>query len=193
VNTPEPTRTRTANRLMLLLIFGIFVLPIVVAWLLTSGRLGWKPAVLVNHGTLLNPPVDLAQLPHAPGSLPLREMPPADWAVIYVGDGACDDSCRALLRELSAIRLVIGQQGTRVSVFGLFAAEQPPMPERQLVDPDLLAALRAAFAARPDGGAPPFVAFVDWRGQLMMHFPTTAPPTDIKSDLKRLLSASAIK
>jgi hypothetical protein len=46
-----------------------------------------------------------------------------------------------------------------------------------------------ADPSTPDRG----VVFLDWRGQIMMHFPDTALPADIKSDLKRLLRASKIK
>lgn len=193
MNNQAENRTRKSNRLMLLLIAGTFVLPIVLAWLLTSGLFGWRPLELVNHGTLLNPPIDITQAPHAAASDPLRELPPADWAVVYVDDRPCDDACRTLLAELSAIRLVIGQQGTRVSVFGLFASEPPPMPERRLVDVALVAAIREELGRRPGQPGLPFVGFIDWRSQLMMHFAPDAPPKDIKSDLKRLLSASAIK
>lgn len=193
MTTPEENRARRGNRLMLILIAGVFVLPIVIAWLLTAGLLDWQPATLVNHGTLLEPPIDIGRLEGSAGSAPLRELAPADWAVVYVADGACDEACRTVLAELSAIRLVIGQQGTRVSVFGLFAAAQPATPERQLVDASLVAGLRAELAGRDPQPTLPLVGFVDWRGQLMMHFAPSAPPKDIKSDLKRLLSASAIK
>lgn len=193
MNTQAENRARKSNRLMLLLIAGAFVLPIVVAWLLASGLLGWRPLELVNHGALLNPPIDVTQVPHDAASNPLRELPPADWAVVYVDDRPCDDACRKLLAELSAIRLVIGQQGTRVSVFGLFSNEPPSMPERTLVDAALVAAIREDLGRRPEQPGLPFIGFIDWRSQLMMHFAPDAPLKDIKSDLKRLLSASAIK
>ena len=78
-------------------------------------------------------------------------------------------------------------------MFGLFATPQPETAERQLIDPGLVAGIRAGLAAQAGAPSLPLVGYVDWRGQLMMHFPPDAPPQDIKSDLKRLLSASAIK
>jgi len=193
MNTPTTVPSLTRNRLMLLLITGAFVAPIVIAGLLASGKLNWQPDILTNHGQLISPPINFTALPASEASRPLRALPPADWALLYVSDQPCDVACTAVLRELAAMRLVIGKNGTRLSVFGVFAAEQPPSDVRLLVDPVLVEAIRTQLAA---GGARlglPFVGFLDWRGQLMMHFSPTAAPDDIKSDLKRLLSASAIK
>lgn len=193
MNDNNASSARASNRLVLLLIAGVFVLPIIIAWLLTAGVFDWRPQGMLNHGTLFAPPIDLHRLESSPASAPLRELPPADWAIVFVSDDPCDDACRAILAELSAIRLVIGNNGTRVSVFGLFATPQPETAERQLIDPGLVAGIRAGLAAQAGAPSLPLVGYVDWRGQLMMHFPPDAPPQDIKSDLKRLLSASAIK
>ena len=194
MNAPSDARsTRTGNRLLLLLIGGIFVLPIVIAWLLTSGRIAWRPATLINHGVIIAPPLDLATLPKAEASAPLRALAPADWALLYVSDRACDDACRVALRELAAMRLVIGKEGTRLSVFGLFSADQGETGVRQLVEPALVRAIADRLASNEHRLALPFIGFLDWRGQLMMHFSPAAPPDDIKRDLKRLLNASAIK
>lgn len=193
MNNKTESPARAGNRLVLLMIAGVFVLPIVIAWLLAAGVFDWRPQGLLNHGTLFSPPIDLHRLESTSASAPLRELPAADWAVVFVSDRPCDDACRTVLAELSAIRLVIGKNGTRVSVFGVFEETQAATAERQLVDPVLLAGIRAHLAAQPGKPALPLIGFVDWRGQLMMHFPPSAPPQDIKSDLKRLLSASAIK
>lgn len=193
MNDKNASSAQASNRLVLLMIAGVFVLPIIIAWLLAAGVFEWRPQGLLNHGTLFEPPIDLHRIESGPASAPLRELPPADWAVVFVSDGPCDDACRAVLAELSAIRLVIGKNGTRVSVFGVFESAQPKTGERQLVDPALVAGIRAGLAAQAGQPKLPLVGFVDWRGQLMMHFPPEAPPQDIKSDLKRLLSASAIK
>lgn len=184
---------RTTNRLLLVLIFAIFVGPIVFAWLLTSGKLGWKPDVLTNHGTLISPPIDIATLPKTEPAAPLRDLPPSDWALLYVGDGACDEACRGVLRELTAMPMVIGKNGTRLHVYGVFDRTQDGTEIRQLVDPELVRAIAERLREGQQQLALPFIGFLDWRGQLMMHFPPSASPDDVKSDLKRLLTASAIK
>lgn len=193
MNNKTESSARASNRLVLLMIAGVFVLPIVIAWLLAAGVFDWRPQGLLNHGTLFDPPIDLHRVESTAASAPLRELPAADWAVVFISDRPCDDACRTVLTELSAIRLVIGKNGTRVSVFGVFDEMQAATEERLLVDAALVAGIREHLAAQAGKPALPLVGFIDWRGQLMMHFPPSARPQDIKSDLKRLLSASAIK
>lgn len=194
IPTPDaPHAARNSNRLMLLAILGVFVLPIVIAWLLASGTLGWRPDVLTNHGTLIAPPVDVATLPKTEAAAPLQALPPADWALLYVSDRSCDRGCRTALRELAAMPMVIGKNGTRLHVFGLFAAVPTQTEVRALVDPELVRAIGDRLRGGEQKLALPFIGFLDWRGQLMMHFTPSTPPDDIKGDLKRLLTASAIK
>ncbi|MGE3773486.1 MAG: hypothetical protein AB7I32_11205 [Gammaproteobacteria bacterium] len=194
IPAPDATHaSRSSNRLILLLIFGVFVLPIAVAWLLASGTLGWRPGVLTNHGTLIAPPVDFATLPTTEPAAPLRALPPADWALLYVSEGACDDACRTVLRELAAMPMVIGKNGTRLHVFGLFATAPAQTEARALVDPALVRAIGDRLRGGEQKLDLPFIGFLDWRGQLMMHFAPSTPPDEVKGDLKRLLTASAIK
>ncbi len=184
---------RTRNRVTLILIAGAFVLPIVAAWLLTSGVFGWRPAAFTNRGTLITPPIDFATLPATDATAPLRALPPADWALLYLSDRSCDDACRKVLRELAAMPMVIGLSGTRLHVYGLFSAAQSRTGIRDLVDPDVVRAIGDRLRSDNRRLDLPCIAFLDWRGQLMMHFDPSASPDAIKGDLKRLLAASAIK
>jgi hypothetical protein len=89
--------------------------------------------------------------------------------------------------------MVIGKNGTRLHVFGLFAAAPAQTGLRALVDPALVRAIGDRLRGGEQHLGLPFIGFLDWRGQLMMHFTPSAPPDDVKGDLKRLLTASAIK
>lgn len=194
--TAESSLGRTRNRTTLLLIAAVFVAPIVLAWLFASGILGLGDRARTNHGQLVTPPVDLRTLPPPSGAVPLLKLQPADWAVVYVTAGVCDEACAQHLQTLEVVRSLAGKEATRLSVFGLAAEEGPGAPQggpRILVDKAFVAALGTTLAGRPSPPAFPLHAFVDWRGQLMMTFPADAPPADIKSDLVRLLRASAIK
>jgi hypothetical protein len=198
MTSPSTTPGLKRNRGILLLIAGLFGLPILVAWLLTSGWIEMGGRGQLNHGVFIKPALDLEKLPLAPGSQVLRELAPADWAMLYVGAGSCDDLCVRTLRELATVRSVIGNELTRVSVFGLLASAstlpvaQPPLP-RLLTDPATVLAIDAALRARGDSVVLPRIVFLDWRGQLMMSFAPDSPPADIKQDLQRLLKASAIR
>jgi hypothetical protein len=184
------------NRTTLVLIFAMFVAPVVLAWLLANGYIDLPGDKRLNHGALISPPIDLRTYPDTPAMRALRGLPPADWAVVYVDPDACAEACARALRELAVIRTVIGNDGTRVSVFGLVAkaaALSDPKLPRILIDPASVTALGKDLASRGQEVKMPLVAFLDWRGQLMMHFPPDAPPGAIKEDLRRLLRASAIR
>lgn len=196
MTSSEPTVQRTRNRLTLILIAAVFVLPIVVAGLFARGYFDVSQRHRLNHGSLITPPLRLEEFPPSPATRVLREMAPADWAILFVGDAGCEQQCQSLLKELATIRTLVGKEGTRVSVFGLLAAESPDLPAalpRRLVDK----ATVDAIAARLQQGEPatrlPQIVFLDWRGMIMMRFASDAPPADIKDDLQRLLRASAIR
>ena len=194
--TAEPSLARTRNRTTLFLIAAVFVAPIVLAWLFATGALDLGDRARTNHGHLVTPPVDLRTLPAPTGAAALLKLQPADWAVVYITAGACDDACEQHLETLEVVRSLAGKEATRLSVFGLAAEEGAGAAQggpRVLVDQPFVTALGTSLAARQSPPALPLHAFVDWRGQLMMTFPTDAPPADIKSDLVRLLRASAIR
>jgi len=184
------------NRTTLLLIFAMFIAPVVLAWLLANGYIDLPGDKRLNHGALISPPIDLRTYPDTAALDALRGLPPAAWAVVYIGPGACAEDCGRVLRELAVIRTLVGNEGTRVSVFGLVATDEslsdPKLP-RILADPVSVAALGKDLASRGREVTLPLIAFLDWRGQLMMSFSPDAPPADVKADLQRLLRASAIR
>ena len=179
-----------------MLIFGTFTAPVILAWLFASGFVDMAGHKRLNHGALLSPPVDLRLYPDSPALGVLRSLPPAAWAMVYVSSTPCAEDCVRVLREMAVIRTLIGNEGTRVSVIGVVsqhhAQEDADLP-RIVEDPNAVDLIARTMSSRGTNLAPPFIAFVDWRGQLMMHYSPDAPPADIKEDLQRLLRASAIR
>lgn len=196
MNTPANSSARSRNRLTLILIAAVFVAPIVVAALFAQGFFDVSQRHRVNHGTFISPPISLSEVPSTPASDPLRKLAPAEWAVLYIGTGACESNCTKALTELATIRTLVGKEGTRVSVFGLIGAETanltPGLP-RLLVDQVAVDNIAGELKKRDPSAALPVIAFLDWRGMVMMRFSPDAPPADIKDDLQRLLRASAIR
>lgn len=183
------------SRLTLLLITGIFVGPIVLAWLFSSGRLALPGDELTHRGQLLDPPVDLSAEGTRPGIAPLFRLQPSEWAVVLLQAKACDEQpCGKVLDDLLTLRELVGQAGVRVSTHAI--TELPGAPERHAnrvhPDPDTLALLAERLPAGP-AGALPAIVLVDWRHQLMMRYAATGELSYIQRDLKRLLRASAIK
>lgn len=190
---PDPLVARRRARRTLLLVVLAFVLPIGIAWWMALGHLPHEQALL-NHGTLLRPPLDIrsdARLAPLAGVA----LGPGEWALTYYAAGPCEAACAERLTLLTTLRSLLGHDGTRVKVVALVDGGAVDVP---LVTPLVDAAARSRLAeliapGLSAGGADSGIAFLDWRHQLMLHFPTDAPPGDVKADLKRLLKGSKIR
>lgn len=179
---------------MLALIVGIFVGPIVAAWLLTSGKLEWRSSRMVNQGQLLSPPLDLAPYGALAGFAPLFKLQPSEWAIVYLESGACTERCGKRLDELLVIRELVGQGAVRVTVHGIAAGrvEVSRHATRVRTDPEAIDVLRTRLTTGSADSLPATV-LVDWRHQLMLRYAPVGESRAIQQDLKRLLRASAIR
>ena len=92
----DPVRRRR-NRIMLVLLVLCFVLPLMVAVALQQS--GWRPEHTANRGTLLQPPVALADLAlrHADGSEYRYAPQEARWQIAVVPPADCGAACGELL------------------------------------------------------------------------------------------------
>lgn len=191
--TPAPPARRRPWQL--LVVVALFVAPIGLAWLYVHGWLDWRARGSVVHGALLEPPVDVRRLPAQSLGALCDRLEPGEWAVLYLDPTGCDGACRAALDRLETVHLLLGHTGERVALAAFVGSPSPG----GIGDGAHAAALEvdpAAVAAIADSAPSmvfPAVAFMDWRGQLMMHFPATAPQADILKDLRRLLRASEIR
>ena len=196
-NETDPTREAARRRLIPLVLFLLFLGPLVLAAILYFGGPEFRPRETVNHGELIQPPVLLPALEHADGTL-LRDA----WTVVHIDRGGCGEACRAALHDTRQVRLALGRNGDRVRRL-LLASGQAPQPA-DLTDrhPDLVvvrvgpreADLLEAFPAPDDG--PPQAAgriyVVDPLGNLMMRYPSDNDPGGLLEDLERLLRLSRI-
>jgi hypothetical protein len=199
VSTAEAT-LRARNLRTLLALAALFLLPLALAFLTYYGT-PWRPAAHVNHGTLVSPPRPLPQLslPHetlgaaATAAAPLRGV----WSLVYAGDGACEEACRAALYVMRQTRLGLNGDMTRVArvfVATSFCCARATLareyPGLVLVDAsgDAGAPLRAALPAERAHSL--FV--VDPLGNLMMSYDLRSDPRGLLEDLKKLLRLSHI-
>lgn len=180
---------------MLLLLFGLFLLPIVAAWIFSAKLVDPRQFGLVNHGNLLDPPIELADATWLDTAYP-NGIPAAHWVVAEFYDPSdCDDTCDRVFQHLSALPLVMGQEGPRITNLGVTlgetGCEQPDYPHCAALPIDEFDAVTRTIAERA-GMAPelPLVAFIDWRRNLMIAYPNDFDPNHVKKDLKRLLKAS---
>lgn len=187
----QPSRGR--NRLILLLIVGLFVGPIVIAWLYVRGVLDWHDQGLVNYGTLISPPIDLTQLGDFPSVHALSKRAPSEWAIVVIEPDECEQACAAVLDKMLIVRELLGQGADRVSVQAIAAGSehQGRHVNRIHRDPAGITALTAAIASNAPQVPLPLIALVA-RGELMMVYPVNSPQRNIQEDLKRLLIASKL-
>jgi hypothetical protein len=198
---------RTRNLRTVGALAALFLVPLAVAFY-TYYASGWRPAQHVNHGTLISPP---RPLPAA--DVPRVSLAPTDdtgaqpvfrkrWSLVYIGDGACDPSCRWALYVMRQTRLGLGDDMPRLArVFlvsggccarSLLAHAFPGLVVLDAAGPAGLELL-AQFSG---GGAPDARAHtlyvVDPLGNLMMSYDARADPHGLLEDLQRLLRLSHI-
>ena len=181
----------SSSRLIGFLVVTAFVAPILIAWWVVRTPSLLSDIGLLNRGSLISPPIDIA-VSEGYGPLGELEMSPGEWAIVYFSDSRCDDSCLKTFNLLSTIRGLLGHSGTRVHINGLFASGNSQQLG-YLNDSDALKLLSSEIAARTEfSRVTSGIFFADWRGQVVSYFPENANPADIKKDIKRLLRGSKV-
>jgi len=175
-----------AARKQIWILVALFFAPLALAFLLYYGG-GWRPPGSTNKGELISPP----------RPLPNGSAWHGKWTLVYVGDGRCDERCRAALLLTRQTRLALNADMTRVQRIFLatgnccdrtyFAAEHPDLAVEQ-VDNAAGAALLGVFPDVASGS----IYIVDPLGNLMMSYAPAAPDEAVLDDLERLLRLSHI-
>lgn len=197
---------RAKSRLTLLLVFGIFALPVVIAWLAFFVFPDWRPDGTTNHGELVQPPRDLhfASLATVEGG-PLEEaFLQGKWTYVLWSGPECGSSCLEQLTRMHQVRLAQGKNIDRVQrlllVQGMDAAA---LRDLQVHYPGLVIAhggatemsgLQQSFqmAREEDVLTEGRLYLVDPLGNLMMRYQADAELRGIVKDLGRLLLVSYV-
>ena len=177
-----------------LLLIGVFVVPVIAAWI---AYFGWRPAGHSNYGTLLK----VAPLAHTAGwgadarPFDLAELR-GKWVMVHLGGSTCDAGCRQQLYLMRQTRIAQGKAQSRIE--RLWVLEDAGVPEA-----DLLAEHPGLHVWRPadaafvgqfpaDAGRSAHIYLLDPLGNLMLRFPAEPEPKRMMKDLKLLLKASQI-
>ena len=201
-------RLAISPRAALLVIFSIFILPLLLAWLMYSGVIDFEPVSTRNLGQLVRPPVptswESTQFAgnEATGTTPATELA-EHWVVLYALPENCAEQCLQTATDLRQVHRAAGRHQIRIRLAlllptALSGASSQEFMEiydqfRLLRNPagDFWMALAEASAAT---GAPAnsfaTVYLVDPLGNVMMRYPTGADPNDLKTDLQRLMTWS---
>jgi hypothetical protein len=174
------------NRLTLLLLLTMFLLPALGSWLLYVNRAHVHLGT-TNKGEFVQPP---RQLDVAALGLP------ADWfahhlTLVYAGGEGCDAACRQALHVMQGTRLALGEQTDQVRLLYLSAGipvadviqANPAVTGRDVTG----AVMRAGF----DGAdAPKYIYLVDPNGYVVLRYPLAEDPKNMLIDLRHLLGVS---
>ena len=203
VSRPENPRT-SRSRTQLVLIWVLFLLPPVSAWV------AWKylgeqgVGATTNAGTLVAParPLQLVGLGKPDGTALGEGDLRGRWTYVLFAPGECDERCEQQLYLTRQIRIAMSKDIQRVQRLLVFA--QPPTAalERRLAEdqPDLLWVVRDEQAGsllqqfRGEGFGPMGEQYflVDPLGNLMMYYDLGVSAKGMMRDLQKLLKISQI-
>lgn len=192
--TPETGKTR--SRLALLAMALLFVGPLAVAgWLYLGGI--WSPAAGSNHGELLNPIVTLPRdaQPRVDGTVADGGYLLGKWNIVHFVDDGCDPACMEALLMTRQVRLAMARYADRIQRV-MFINDETTVSSVE--HPQLLQVRLSGNAGNTittllnNAGGTQRVFVVDPLGNLVLAYPLSGPPADIRDDLKKLLRLSRI-
>ncbi|AJC20876.2 SCO family protein [Pandoraea pulmonicola] len=192
----DPAQRRRARR-MLVLLFAVCAAPAVAAYLMYYV---FKPQGGTSaYGRLIEPQRPLPALvvrdDETGETLPLSSLK-GKWLMISADTAACDENCVSKLFYMRQIRVLQGNERTRVETLWLVTDDAAVSDRidnayedtrRLRADP---VALASWLPTQEGTGLRDHIYLVDPLGNLMMAFPKNADPGRIKSDLSRLLKWS---
>ena len=181
----DPARRRR-NRIMLVLLALMFLLPVGGASLLHLS--GWRPEHTRNHGELLAPPLVLADLTlhRADGSVYAFAPQERRWQIAVVPTPDCGARCTELVAGLDKVWRLQGRRADRLQVlwFGPVPADAVPFRTFVPMRPD--AALAARLPGLIEAGAPSLY-LIDPSGFLVMRYAPDFDLAGLRADITHLL------
>lgn len=198
-------KTINRNRLKLIAIFGVALIPVLLAMAMYFG--GWAiPQSKTNKGNLLWPPVELnlLDLNNVAAVGAMAEEDGAKWSLMITGGATCSDDCEALLHEVRQVNVAMGREAERVGrmlVSGLVQPEaqhiQQRYPNMQIIPVKANVMRRFLEQAETVGAQSTSekqwqVWLVDPLGNVILQYTEDHDGYDLMDDLKRLLKLSKI-
>jgi hypothetical protein len=179
-------RSTRRNRMLLVGIFAIAIVPLGGAfWLYESSRSA-QPWATTNHGELLNPIVSISDLNlRAVDGEASMINSGHGWLVTVARDG-CGDECQHAVHQLRQLHILLARDATRVKRSFVAIGNEPPDASLAKAYPELVLFNGASDTLR-DG-----IYIVDPLGNLVLHYAFNDAGKSVLADLKQLLKVSHI-
>lgn len=186
-----------AKQVQIIAIAGLFLVPVIVAWFLYSGRADTRSDAGA-HGVLAEPPIELGDiaLPEG-GDAGIEARLTGRWTFLYLHQGECGPPCEEALILMRQVRLALGKDASRVQrVFvpeasaagsGSTAQAFPGMAVLPAETPG-----RSELIERIGARQPGEVVLIDPLGNLVLSYPPGRDPDGLFRDAKHLLRLSKI-
>lgn len=177
---------KSRHRLLLIVLVLAFATPVLVAaWL---QRTGWMPSNSKNYGELTSPPLPMPAADLADGSAFVWKTPDWYWTLLVRLPVDCAAACRSDLLGLPRLRESLGRHATQLRIAiidepGRIGAET--LQGQGIYAPRIAADGIDPLLADPRGAIR--LALVDPNGFLVLRFPESADPAQVRSDLQRLI------
>lgn len=187
------------NKLALIAIFLVFLLPVIAATLMHSQWFDWQPASMRNHGELINPVLPIQDFEVFPvtgadqGTIE-REALLDRWMLVYHQPTACAEACLENLYWLRQIRRAQDRHQPDVGL--VFSGREQPSAESVtsilslagdfliLAGPDA----ETFWSQLPGNGVNAAFFILDPGGNIILRYPEDADHNGIRRDLRRLLT-----
>ncbi len=182
-------KTKTKNRLTIILTVVFFMGPVVAAYLLSSGVVDYKPESTKNNGQFISPVVKVEDFSAEQWAKDLM----GTWTLIRVVPEACANQCQIFEDELSRYQKSLGHRAEKMHLMLIaqaFLSEMPDnFPHVKKVSIEENKALQAEFARLSEvslgDGHGLFVVAPE--GYLMMAFTAENTSSEIIKDLSLLV------
>jgi cytochrome oxidase Cu insertion factor (SCO1/SenC/PrrC family) len=184
------------NRVAIIAVFAIFLIPVVLATLMHSEWLDWQPGGGRNHGELIEPVIELSDfsVTDARNNPVSRQSLQDQWQLIHVFDGACGDTCLENLYWLRQVRLSQDRHQPEIALLFLSPTDQSPQTVdaihelaedyRVLDGEDAMAVLEQLPEQDRQGGF--YIA--DPLANIILRYSSDADHNGIRRDLSRLVT-----
>ena len=182
------------QQLTLLGIFALFFGPLLLVMMMRSSWWQYQPGGLKNQGLLVQPPVTLL--------LNQTEAIDDKWLILYVLDQPCDQGCIENVTALRQIHRAAGRNAEHLAIALLSSSRTDPALRSRLeeiypafnfmVDTDqtalsTLEIINSGITAANPASDEIHTYILDPMLNVILAYPSSADPTDIHKDLKRLL------